>query len=254
MCAEHRYRLASVKCDTPVLILPLSGTKNVNHGSRSFSAGIGQYLMIHRAMDVSMENIPAPDQPYVAGVLGFPWRVIGLARQIILNREHAASNKPGDCDISCSPISPSVSDAVHAHLRLMQRSPTATQIDHGLLGILIALHEDNASGFLLADNPSLSARIRLMVGSQPERDWSSIDFEDAFHMSGATLRRRVAEENTNLRTLIREARLQCALALLQTTRKTLTKIAEESGYRSLPSFRKGFIAQFGVDPAAVANN
>jgi AraC-like DNA-binding protein len=254
ICARQRYFIAAVRCDVPVLILPLQGNKNVIHGGHVLSAGVGEYVMIHRAMDVSMENIPALDGPYVAGVLNFPWRLVGLARQIVLDGTGLAREKIDKSSVSCNTVSEHLLAALRHYLDLVRCCASPAQIDHALVGILVALHADGASGFVIADDPSLSARIRLIVSAQPQREWASADFEEMFHMSGATLRRRLADENANLRSLVREARLQYGLGLLQTTQKTVAKVAEQCGYRSVSSFREGFIEQFGVDPAAVAND
>jgi AraC-like DNA-binding protein len=86
----------------------------------------------------------------------------------------------------------------------------------------------------------------------PDREWTSADFEEALNVSGATLRRRLAEENTSLRLLLREARLHHGLVLLQTSRRPLKSVAYACGYRSVPSFTRNFVARFGIEPAAVA--
>lgn len=73
-------------------------------------------------------------------------------------------------------------------------------------------------------------------------------------MSGATLRRRLAEENTSLRILLREARLYHGMTLLQTTRKSIKTVAQECGYHSSACFTRNFISYFGTGPSAVTNN
>lgn len=252
--ARQRYALSAVHLDTPLLVVPLSGTKNVIHGARTFSARAGDYLMIHRALDLGIENIPAADGPYLAGTLAFPWPLVGLARQLVLHGSGLDAARFDGGVVSRNAIRPHLLAALRQYLDLVRERAAPALRDHALVGILVALHADGASGFLLADDPSLAARIRLAVGAQPRHAWSSADFEAMFHVSGATLRRRLAGEGSNLRTLVREARLQHALGLLQTTRKPLARVAEECGYRSVASFREGFIGRFGVDPAVVAND
>jgi AraC-like DNA-binding protein len=99
----------------------------------------------------------------------------------------------------------------------------------------------------------MAARIRLLVAQAPARNWSSRDFEAALHVSGATLRRRLAQEETSLRSILKETRLHHALGLLQSSRRPLKSIALACGYQSLASFSRGFAAQFGVTPTAVSN-
>jgi AraC-like DNA-binding protein len=127
----------------------------------------------------------------------------------------------------------------------------AAALDLALLGVLLALHRAGDSQFRLAQDLSVAARIRLLVAGAPHRDWCSADFEEHLHISGATLRRRLAEEATSLRTVLCDARLHHGLALLQTTRRPLRAIAAACGYRSLPSFCRQFEARFGVEPLAI---
>ena len=67
--------------------------------------------------------------------------------------------------------------------------------------------EDSQDKFLYAQDPSVAARIRLLVAAAPARHWTSGDFELALHVSGATLRRRLAQEETSLRQILREKQL-----------------------------------------------
>jgi AraC-like DNA-binding protein len=131
--------------------------------------------------------------------------------------------------------------------------PNAAQRDHALLGLLLALARAGHDQFLHAQDPSMAARIRLLVAATPARNWVSVDFEMALHVSGATLRRRLAQEDTSLRQVLRETRLQHGLGLLQSTRRPLKSIALACGYLSVASFSRGFVAQFGVEPSAVSS-
>ena len=72
-------------------------------------------------------------------------------------------------------------------------------------------------------------------------------------MSGATLRRRLAQEKYSLRQILRETRLLHGLGLLQSSRRPLKSVALACGYQSVASFSRSFIAQFGVEPSAVSN-
>lgn len=251
--ARQHYRLASVKCDMPLLMLPLHGVKQLHVSGDTFRCGVGDYLMVHGAVDVGVENIPAESHPYRAWIIGFPWRLIELTRQLVVG-DVASSLSSTRSPITCQNISPRLAESLQQHLSLQRTQAPAAELDLSLMQILVALHGSGDGEFLRANDPSLAARIRVMVSMQPQREWTSADFEDALHLSGATLRRRLAEENTSLRQLIREARLHVALTLLQTTRCSIKTAAAQSGYRSLSSFREGFIEQFGVPPTTVAND
>lgn len=245
--ALQSYRLHALDIDQPALVVPLAGTKILTEGQASAKLRPGRYLMIHRALRCTVENIPEHGD-YRAWCIAFPWRVIDLARSLL--SAHAPPPPPGPNHTSGDLA------ALHAALRhllaVLGAGADPGSTDHALLGVLLALHRQGDDQFRLAQDLSVAARIRLLVGGAPGRDWCSADFEERLHMSGATLRRRLAEEETSLRIVLRDARLHHALALLQTTRRPLRAIALACGYRSLPSFARQFEARFGVDPFAVA--
>jgi AraC-like DNA-binding protein len=247
--ALQRYRLHAVDIDQPALIIPLAGTKILTEGQLSTELGSGRYLMIHRALRCTVQNIP--DQGvYRAWCIPFPWRVIDLARSLLAAHAPLPAPATGP-NHSCGELAP-----LHAELRQLLAAlcggTGSSAMDHALLGVLLALHRGGDDQFRLAQDLSVAASIRLIVGGAPGRDWCSADMEERLHMSGATLRRRLAEEETSLRAVLRDARLHHALALLQTTRRPLRAIALECGYRSLPSFMRQFEARFAVAPAAVS--
>ncbi|HZW24544.1 MAG TPA: helix-turn-helix domain-containing protein [Gallionella sp.] len=245
--ALHRYRLHAVACDVPLLMIPLSGTKRFHAGGRTWECAAGQFLMTHFAMQADIENIPDDVAPYRAWAIPFPWEAVSMARGLLAG----AVQKQGEA-VSVGEL-PEVMDALLACIGDGDTTDTALR-NYRLLGILLALFRAGHGLFLLAHDPSLSARIRLAVSADPAYEWTSANFEETFCISGATLRRRLAAEGASLRALIQEARLHSALMQLQVTRKPLKAVAQDHGYRSVASFRRNFAERFGIDPAEVANS
>lgn len=75
--------------------------------------------------------------------------------------------------------------------------------------------------------------------------------EEQFALSGATLRRRLAAEDTSLRQLLTEARLAHGMQLLYTTDLPLKTVAARAGYRFAASFSKRFAEQYGLAPTDI---
>jgi AraC-like DNA-binding protein len=249
--AARAYSLRAVDIDQPMLVIPLCGTKVFSVGDARQEVTRGRYLMLHRPMQGTVHNIPAHGD-YRAWCIAFPWRVIALARNLL--EAHTVHPSPG-AGYSSGALAP-LYRALQLLLAVQGASGDAIDPgahDHALLGLLLALDRNGDAQFRLAQDPSLAARIRLLVCARPDRNWCSADFEQCLHMSGATLRRRLAGENTSLRILLRDARLSHGVALLQTTRRPLKAIALACGYRSVPSFSRQFSERFGVDPATVGN-
>lgn len=254
--AQRAYRLRAVQVDAPLLVVPLSGVKRLDVDGKHAEVACGEFVMLHQACSMGVENLPPPGtQAYRAWVVSFPWRVVALARTLVgahgadAPRTAALAKAFSAGDIT--PLLPGVR-AYLAAMAPMGEVPNAAQRDHAMLGLLLALARCGHDQFLHAHDPSLAARIRLLVAAVPARNWASGDFELALHVSGATLRRRLAQEETSLRAILRETRLQHGLGLLQSSRKPLKSIALACGYQSVASFSKGFVAQFGVEPGAVS--
>lgn len=255
--AQRAYRLHAVQVDTPLLMVPLAGLKRLEVDGKQAEVACGEFVMLHHACSMGVENIPPPGttDAYRAWAVPFPWRVVTLARSLVgahsATAPAAALAKP----FSCGDLT-ALLPGVRAYLTAMSPAgwaPDAAQRDHALLGLLLALVRAGHDPFLYAQDPSVVARIRLLVAAAPERNWTSGDFELALHMSGATLRRRLAQEATSLRHILRETRLLHGLALLQSSRRPLKSVALACGYLSVASFSRSFMAQFGVEPSAVSN-
>ena len=247
--ARQRYRLRAVVCDQPVLIIPLAGEKTVHDVPAPLRITPGQFVVLHRPQTVDIENRPEMNDPYRAWCLPFPWPVVELARQFLQQQALAAFPSPGERNASRGDLEPLL-PSLFAWLDQQNADPI--QQDYARLGLLLALARSGHGDFLRALAPGLAHRIRLMVATDPAREWTSAHFETAFNISAATLRRRLVAETTSLRDVLREARLHHALALLQTSKLPLKSIALASGYRSQSSFRQNFSDRFGLSPADVA--
>lgn len=255
--AQRAYRLRAVQVDAPLLVVPLAGLKRLDVDGKPAEVACGEFVMLHQACSMGVENTPPPGtaDAYRAWVVPFPWRVVTLARSLVGAHSNNTPFAPVAVKpFSCGDLTPLLS-GVRAYLMAMSsagETPNAAQRDHALLGLLLALARAGHDYFLHAQDPSMAARIRLLVAAAPARSWVSGDFELALHVSGATLRRRLAQEDTTLRKILRETRLQHGLGLLQSSRRPLKSIALACGYRSVASFSRGFLTQFGVEPIAVS--
>ena len=118
------------------------------------------------------------------------------------------------------------------------------EVAHWLLaeGLVLRVPQDDAR---------ISGRIRAMLSTQLDGDWSSPAIANALAMSEATLRRRLAAEGVTLRELIADVRMASALILLQATSRQVSDIALAVGYDSPSRFAVRFRDRFGFAPTAV---
>ena len=80
----------------------------------------------------------------------------------------------------------------------------------------------------------VSGRLSLMLGTELD------DVSKVFGISDRTLKRRLSEEGTSLRSVVEEVKLREAKRLLSETTLPITEIADALKYAHLPSFTRAF--------------
>ena len=221
----------------------LAGEKRVFAGDETWRCTVGEAVMVHQPLALDVENVPARGRDYRAAIVSFEWRLVELARALVLAHgvvvptKHAVETLPVD-ELSgalCGLVAPEALNPGPAR-------------DLALVQVLVTLVRRGHSSFLREPREGVSARVRELVAGAPARGWTSLHLERALAMSGATLRRKLASEGSSLREVLVEARLHHGLGLLQTTREPLKAIAFACGYRSRRRFVAAFQARFGVAP------
>lgn len=90
-----------------------------------------------------------------------------------------------------------------------------------------------------------------MIESDTTFDWTLAHAARSFNMSEATLRRKLAAENTGFSEILSDTRMNRALGLIQTTTLPMAQVALEVGYDSPSQFAARFKERFGVNPRHV---
>jgi AraC-like DNA-binding protein len=246
--ARREHGASSVEIPQPQFAILLQGRKQVRTAQQSLEFAPGDLFLITRRCRIDVVNIPDPHSGlYLSAIVPMCAEALTAAR--------ALWNEP----------LPEAGDAL-AKLPLVEHGATLLQwrqaLEHGqytearlaLASLAVAFCRRGHGSLLVPPEPSLGERIRDLIAAQPERDWQSRDFEAQLGLSGATLRRRLASEQSSVRELITDARLAHAMGLLYTTRLPLKTVAARVGYRSLGSFSKRFVERYGLEPAAIGNS
>ncbi|KAF1004033.1 MAG: HTH-type transcriptional activator RhaS [Burkholderia gladioli] len=97
----------------------------------------------------------------------------------------------------------------------------------------------------------LRRKVRLVIGSAPDKPWMSKDLAHSFAMSEATFRRRLADQGQSFNDILIDVRMTTALTLLQVTDRPVADIAYQVGYESASRFAVRFKKRFGFSPTAV---
>ncbi len=98
---------------------------------------------------------------------------------------------------------------------------------------------------------TMAVKVRRLIGQDLAHDWSAAKVASAFAMSEATLRRRLADEGTNLSHILTDVRMSFALQMLQSTTQPVVQIALSVGYQTPSQFAVRFRDRFGFPPTAI---
>ncbi|MDO5289010.1 MAG: helix-turn-helix transcriptional regulator [Pseudomonadota bacterium] len=244
--ARHAHGIKSLQVEQPSLAVVLRGSKQVRAAQCQALLAPGDMLVLAPGARLDVAHRPGPGGAgYLA--LGLPLcaQVLSAARSL-----WPQPLQPGAA-VACLPGHVLQAD-LHALAQAMH-SGDELQARMAVLALLMQAARHGTASVLLPPAPSLAAQLRQLVAQAPARAWQSMDFEQALGISGATLRRRLAQEGTGLREEMAQARLACALDLLYTTRLPVKTVAARVGYRSAESFSRRFRQRYGLEPSAIGN-
>ena len=245
--ARREHGAQSVDVVQPQLAIVLQGSKQVRCEGQVLWLQPGQVLLVSRACRIDVVNVPDPHSGLYQTVL-IPLCAEVLAAARGLWQEVLPAAGEAAAALGLAPLGPALmrwqealTEGRYAEARL------------ALAALVLDLCRRGHGALLLPPRPSLASEVRALVAAQPGREWQSRDFERVFRISGATLRRRLAEEGPGLRELVADARLACAMELLYTTRLPLKTVAARVGYRSVGSFCRRFKVRYRLDPSFIGN-
>ncbi|WP_449467718.1 helix-turn-helix transcriptional regulator [Stenotrophomonas humi] len=246
--ARREHGASSVEIPQPQFAILLQGRKQVHTAQQSMEFAPGDLFLITQRCRIDVVNIPDPHSGiYLSAIVPFCAEALTAARTLWNEPLPEAGNT-----LARLPL------ADHGAALLQWRQSLEaghyTEARLALAALAVAFCRRGHGSLLIPPEPGLGERIRDLVAAHPERDWQSRDFEQHLGLSGATLRRRLANEQLGLRELVSDARLAHAMQLLYTTQLPLKTVAARVGYRSLGSFNKRFNARYGLDPAAIGNS
>lgn len=102
---------------------------------------------------------------------------------------------------------------------------------------------------------STGARVRQILLSECPKTIDSGEVAERLGLSGSTLARKLAKENTSFRSLTEEVRSTYAAQLIRKSDRPLKEIAQLLGYHDMSNFNRAFKRWYGgISPAAYRKN
>lgn len=244
--AQHRISTLTLREDS--LILVRQGRKSLIGASGTLVVERGQALVVARGTQWDVINDPAGQPCYEALALGFG---DALVREQWQRLAAEAAATPGMDGAQVLALDPEVSEAAQRAARFLQARSVSDAVQRHRLAEVLMLLADRGLHFKPVDELGWDERVRRLVAQRPEADWSVETLALAFNLSASTLRRRLDGSGASVAALVREVRLEVALALLQTTRRPIGEIAQRCGWESHSRFSAAFQERWGFAPSVL---
>ena len=124
-----------------------------------------------------------------------------------------------------------------------------------LLRHQIIATESRPAGWLAALTDRSLGQCLALIHEDPKRDWNVQDLASACGLSRSVLAERFqAVLDTSPMRYVRDWRLCLAGVALSTTKKSISAIADETGYGTEAAFNRAFARSYGVPPATWRQN
>lgn len=202
--------------------------------------GVGQAFILAHGTQWDLVNEPAPGGLYRALILQFEPALVERFHALY-GEQFPAAQATRVAGLELTPeLRESVQRAADARPGVLQQ--------HRMLEVLLLLAEAGVVYPRPSGAPDWDERVRRMIAQRPHADWSLAMLAQSFHTSASTLRRRLSGCDASFAGLLREARLETALVMLQSTPLAVGDIAARCGYQSHSRFSAAFRQRFGFPP------
>jgi AraC-like DNA-binding protein len=224
------------------LVCITHGHKDIWHRNEWQRHKPGQLLLFAAQTQWRLHNHPDSSGTYVAQVLAVPDACLQKFHQ-----QHPDPPAQRQSDLKTVTLTGELQKAWQRVNAPEMADASVALTQHRVMELLLILAESGHT-FESADDRLLQNQIHALIHQNPEKSWNVSNLAERFHMSSSTLLRRLRVEGTSASQCVREARLERALNLLQTTRQPIGHIAETCGYSSHSRFSSAFEQQFGILP------
>lgn len=241
--AAQRYRLSTLTVPSDLLVAVVAGRKMLYSAGQAVIAQRGQGVLIARGTQWDVVNDPHGQRQYEAWVLAFDDDLVREFNRQVDKRVHAVTSA------EVLELDDDLRDALQRTLP-SHRHPSPALLRHRSLEVMLMLAEKGWC-FAPAQAMSWAERIQRMDCQRPGEAWTVAAVANAFHMSESSLRRRLVDSQQTLAALVREARLQVALGMLQTTDMSIGEVAQCCGWASHSRFTAAFQQRWNVPPSVV---
>lgn len=231
--------------EKPLLIYVERGTKRVRWSGGEYLIRAGEAIALAGGQSLDITNRLAEDGSYRAYWL--VWDDALIVAQAHAHPELAIIRHAQPMTFG----TPEFREALQRAMQAVEDERIPSGIaPHRLQEILIWIGMHGCR-FEHSKPVTMGAKLRRLIGQDFAREWNAPSIASIFAMSEATLRRKLADEGTNLSKILVDARMSFALQLLQSTMEPVAQIALTVGYQTPSQFAVRFRDRFGFPPTAI---
>lgn len=241
--AEKTHQLKKFEVEGATLSFPLEGHFRYLEQNEWRSLLPGEILVIPNTRSIDIEYAPSHESgEFVALSVLLKEEQLEAARLLL-------SAPPPQDNGSIAAVSVSSLLSPLTRWTEAMREGNRSLSLHAMVEVVLRLYGMGHHALLRVGQPSLAMKIRQMVAKKPNHPWNAAEIEALMGLSGPTLRRHLASESTNLRSVIADARIAEALRLLMTSELPVKTVAACVGYNSAASFSRQFTERYGIEPS-----
>ena len=245
MVQHHKLLYSRVAVHEPTLILVQRGRKKLRWAGRELPVETGETVALAGGQTFDVLNEPDADGLYQAQWIAFDQGVI--ERFAVQYGAEAKAVRDAEKLPSYEKIALSFAHAAE----MLADCGVPQNVAETALHTLLAWLQHGGMGFTVYQRIGLIRQIRKMIAADTGFVWTAAEAAQRLNCSEATLRRRLALENTSFRSLLIDVRMMRVLTLLQVTDWPVATIADAVGYESASRFAARFKERFGFTPSAV---
>ena len=233
----QEQRILNVPIVKPMFIAVLAGCKQLGKLG-DVVCQPGEFVFLSDNPDINMRNIPK-NNAYYAILIEFDFEDFeGLPLQSGI-----------DQNICTGPISKELKLCLDQFVEWSKNSPPEMWRLRKKEIIQLLYHMGYTQIPTIASPKKVSQKVFSIFSKKPSAEISSSSICDSLAMSESTLRRKLKAEGTSLQDIKDQTRMGFGLHLLQTTKKSISIIAQECGYQSQSRFTSRFKDRFGLTPS-----
>ena len=245
-CIQERERIARARMEHPVVVVVLSGTKQVWRGEvgETFAAGVP--FVIPAGMDFDLANNPDPVTGRYESIC---ITVDEMLRHTLRNTMRGVPVNASILDRLDVDLTSELVEAFgHAASALtgLGVAVAATLARYRILAILLLLSETPVAGMLIA--VGRKEQVEAIICADPGHAWQADEVAATLSIGTSTLRRQLNGAGTSFREVLLSVRMATAGALLGASGYSVTQAAQAAGYVSRSHFSRRVQAAHGKTP------